>query len=81
MMNAAMTPQQKIEAIRQQIIQARAGLLSFITCPYCGKENTSAEVYLCCVLFAEASAAVLDRMDKQAAIDFLKTIEDKAILN
>lgn len=76
MMNGAMTPQQKIEAIHQQIVQVKSGLLTFVTCPYCGAENTPADVNLCCKLFAEASHAVLDRMDKQEAIDFLEQIQD-----
>jgi hypothetical protein len=72
-----MTGEQKIEFIRDQIFQIRAGVLSFITCPYCGTENTPADEHLCCELFGEASTGVLDRMEKQAAIDFLNTVADK----
>ena len=72
-----MTGEQKIALIQQQICEIRAGLLSFITCPYCGAENTPADEKLCCTLFGEAGAAVLDRMEKQEAIDFLNTVNDK----
>lgn len=72
-----MTGEDKIAAIESQIMQIRAGLLSFITCPYCGTENTPADEKLCCALFTEVSAAVLDRMEKRAAIDFLSAVQDK----
>ena len=72
-----MTPEQKLESIRNQIIEVRAGLLTFVLCPYCGVENTPVDEYMCCELFAEATKAVLDRMEKQEAIDFLATIQDK----
>jgi hypothetical protein len=74
---AALSPTQKLDFIRDQIMQVRAGLLTFITCPYCGEENTPADTHVCCKLFGEAAMAVIDRMDKQAAIDFLKTVQDK----
>lgn len=76
-MNVPMSPAQKLDFIRDQVMQIRVGLLSFITCPYCGTENTPADERVCCKLFGEASIAVIDRMDKQAAIDFLKTVQDK----
>ena len=72
-----MTGPEKLDFIRQQIMQVRAGLLSFIVCPYCGEENTPVDEKLCCELFAEASAAVLDRMEKQAAVDFLSAVQDR----
>jgi len=72
-----MTGEQKLESIYQQIIEVRAGLLSFITCPYCGEENTPVDEYLCCAFFKEATEAVLDRMEKQKALDFARTVKDK----
>ena len=74
---AAFSPTQKLDFIRDQIMQVRAGLLTFITCPYCRKENTPIDEYVCCELFVEAGLAVIDRIDKQVAIDFLKTVQDK----
>ena len=74
---AAFSPIQKLDFIRDQIMQVRAGLLTFISCPYCGHENTPVDERVCCKLFGDASLAVIDRMDKQAAIDFLKTVQDK----
>lgn len=76
-MLVTMAPEKKIEYLRQQIAEIKAGLLSFITCPYCGRENTPADEHLCCTLFAEATAAILDRMEKQEAIDFLNMVQDK----
>ena len=72
-----MTGQQKIEFIRDQIFQIRAGLLTFVRCPYCGKENTPVDEKLCCELFGNASAAVLDRIEKQEAVDFLSAVQDR----
>jgi hypothetical protein len=72
-----MTGPQKIDFIRDQICELRAGLRSFILCPYCGAENTPVDERLCCKLFGEASAAVLDRMEKQAATDFLSKVADR----
>ncbi len=72
-----MTGEQKLASIQQQIIEIKAGLRSFVQCPYCGAENTPVDEKLCCALFAEASKAVLDRMEKQAAIDFLNTVNDR----
>ncbi len=74
---AALSPTQKLDFIRDQIIQVRAGLLTFISCPYCGHENTPVDERVCCKLFGEAAMAVIDRIEKQAAIDFLKTVQDK----
>ena len=72
-----MTGPEKLDFIRQQIGEIQVGVKSFILCPYCGTENTPVDEKLCCELFAEASAAVLDRMEKQAAVDFLSAVQDK----
>ena len=72
-----MAPKKKLDYLRQQIVEVKAGLLTFITCPYCGSENTPADTHLCCTLFAEATEAILDRMEKQEAVDFLNTVADK----
>ena len=72
-----MTGEEKIAFIQQQILEVRAGLKSFIACPYCGAENTPVDERLCCKLFGEASIAVMDRMEKQEAIDFLNTVRDR----
>jgi hypothetical protein len=70
-------PEKKLEYLREQIVEIKAGLLTFITCPYCGTENTPADTHLCCPLFAEATAAILDRMEQQEAVDFLSAIQDR----
>jgi hypothetical protein len=72
-----MTGEQKLAFLQQQIIEIKAGLRSFIQCPYCGAENTPVDETLCCALFAEASKAILDRMEKQAAIDFLDAVHER----
>lgn len=72
-----MTGEQNIEYLRQQIVQAREGLLTFISCPYCGHENTPVDEYVCCALFGDGCVAVLDRIEKQEAVDFLSTIQDR----
>jgi hypothetical protein len=72
-----MTGHQKLDFIRDQICQHRAGLLSFITCPYCGHENTPVDERVCCKLFGDASMAVIDRLDKEIAIAFIGTVQDR----
>jgi hypothetical protein len=72
-----MTGEQKIEFIRNQIFEVRAGLLSFVQCPYCGHENTPVDKRVCCKLFGDASMAVMDRIEKQEAIDFVEAIQGK----
>ena len=76
-MLVTMAPEKKIEYLRQQIVEIKAGLLTFVTCPYCGAENTPADTFLCCPLFAEATTAILDRMEKQEAVDFLSIVQDR----
>lgn len=71
-----MTGEQKLDYIRDQIAQVRAGLLTFILCPYCGAENMPVDEHLCCKLFGEASMAIVDRTEKQEAIDFLGKVQD-----
>ena len=72
-----MTGEQKLESIREQIVHVKMGLQTFITCPYCFHENTPVDEFLCCKLFTEASKALLDRMEKQEAIDFVSKVQDK----
>jgi hypothetical protein len=68
---------EKLAFIEEQIREVQAGLLPFITCPYCGRENMPADQYLCCALFEEAASAIMDRIEKQEAIDYLRTVQDK----
>lgn len=72
-----MTGPEKLDFIRRQIGEIQVGAKSFILCPYCGAENTPVDEKLCCKLFGEASAAVLDRMEKQEAVDFLSQVQDR----
>lgn len=79
MLNAAtMTPEEKLAFLSDQINAVRRGQLSFLLCPYCGTENTPVDEKLCCELFGRASQAVLDRLDKQAAIDFIQGVQENA---
>jgi hypothetical protein len=77
MITVGFTSEQKIDFIRDQINQVKAGVRSFILCPYCGAENTPVDETLCCKLFGEASMAIVDRMEKQEAVDFLSKVADK----
>ncbi len=74
---ATLSPEAKLDFIRDQILAVRDGEISWVLCPYCGGENTPVDKHLCCALFKEASEAILDRMEKQEAIDFLNTVQDK----
>jgi hypothetical protein len=74
---ATFSPEKKLEFIQQQILAVRANQASWVLCPYCGHENTPVDTYLCCERFAEASSAIMDRIEKQEAIDFLAQVQDK----
>lgn len=56
----------------------RAGETKKILCPYCGELNRKSNEFLCCELFQDACNAVVDRMDKQDAIDFMNKTHDNA---
>jgi len=78
-MNAAeLTPDEKLKFLHDQIVQVKQGDSSSIFCPYCGVRNRPSEEYLCCKLFAEATSAILDRMDKTDAIEFMQKAADNA---
>jgi len=74
---ATFSPERKLEFIHDQILAVRAGEISRVLCPYCGGENTPVDSQLCCALFKEASEAILDRLEKQEAIDFLNAVQDR----
>lgn len=74
-----LTPEQKLEFLTQQIEEVRDRKRSSIFCPYCGTLNRPADEFLCCALFGEATAAILDRTEKQEAIDFMSKAHDNAM--
>lgn len=76
--NPEMTGEQKLEFIAQQIAQVKLGNSSSIFCPYCGTKNHRSDVHLCCKLLAEASTAVLDRMEKTETVEFMQRAADNA---
>lgn len=76
---AAMSPEQKLQFIEDQILQIRAGDLKWMLCPYCGGENERMNEFVCCKTFGDASMAILDRMEKQDTMDFMANINDKAM--
>ena len=78
---ASLTPEQKIEYLEGRIRAIKSGAPNEIICPYCGVKNSEHEVYICCKLFADATSAILDRMEKQEAIDFFSNVSDKAMVN
>ena len=76
---AEMNPEQKIQFLEDQFSQVRSGDLDWILCPYCGGENRETNQALCCEMFTKASLAILDRMDKQDAMDFMENVHDNAM--
>lgn len=75
---AELTPEQKIQFLHDQIVQVKQGNASSIFCPYCGTRNRPSDEFMCCKLFAEASAAIVDRMDKADTIEFMQRAHDNA---
>lgn len=76
---ASMSPAEKLQFLEDQVLQIRAGELKWLLCPYCGTENLPTNEHLCCQLFADATSAILDRMDKQDAMDFMSNVADRAV--
>lgn len=76
---AELTPQQKLQYLEDTIRSIRKGAPNVIICPYCGVKNSEHRVYLCCELFGEATGAILDRIEKQEAIDFLSNVHDQVV--
>lgn len=74
---ATMTPEEKLQFLEDQILQVRAGELQFMLCPYCGTENSDRDQPCCCKLFVDAVDAILTRMDKQDAVDFMENVADR----
>jgi len=75
---ATLPPEQKLEFIRLQILAVKAKERDFFLCPYCGKENYEGMLF-CCAMFSEAATAVLDRMEKSEAIEFMQKAHDNAM--
>ncbi len=75
---ADMTPQQKLEFLEDQIQNVKDGMQSAIFCPYCGTKNSRTDANLCCVLFSEASAAILTRMEQIESMEFMQRAHDNA---
>jgi hypothetical protein len=78
---AEMTPEERLTFIQDQILQVRAGELKWMLCPYCGEENYPSNEFLCCKLFFDATGAILDRLERQDAIDFMANVADRAIMD
>lgn len=76
---AELTPEEKIQFLTDQLSAVKLGNASSIFCPYCGTRNRPSDEYLCCVLFGEATKAILDRTEKQDAIDFMSKAHDNAM--
>jgi hypothetical protein len=76
---ATLPSEQKIEFLAKQIAEVKAGARSSIFCPYCGTRNRPSDEFLCCALFGEATAAILDRTDKTDAIEFMQKAHDNAM--
>ncbi len=78
---AELTPDQKLQYLEFSIRAIRLGASNAIVCPYCGVKNSEHRVYLCCKTFGDAMDAILNRMEKQEAIEFFSTVSDKAMVN
>lgn len=76
---ALMTPEEKLQFILDQILQARVGDIDWMLCPYCGGENRDTNAVVCCMKFQKATIAILDRMDKQDAMDFMSNVADRQL--
>lgn len=77
---AELSPEKKLDYLRDCVLAIRSGGADkSILCPYCGKMNHQTNEFLCCQLFSEAMTAVVDRLDKQDAIDFMSSVSDRTM--
>lgn len=78
---AALTPDKKLDYLRECVLNVRAGTQKEILCPYCGEMNFPTNEFLCCVTFSEGMNAVLHRIEEQNKADFICNVYDKATVN
>jgi hypothetical protein len=78
---AALSPEKKLDYLRECVLQVRAGQLKVILCPYCGETNFPTNEFLCCKTFSDAMDAVLHRVEEQDKADFICNVYDKATVN
>lgn len=69
-----LSPEQKLDHLRDQILEVQRGDRSSIRCPYCDGKNKMSDKLWCCPTGFAAMQAILDRMDKQAGIDAIHQI-------
>ena len=50
----ALTPKEKLDYLRECVMQIRSGAKQSILCPYCGESNRPSKEFLCCDTFSEA---------------------------
>ena len=72
---AELSPEAKLDFLRDQILAVNRGDASSLFCPYCGTRNTPSAEFLCCALFHEATQAILTRMEQQEGIDAIEQIQ------
>lgn len=78
---AALSPDKKLDYLRECVLQVRSGQLKEILCPYCGEMNYPTNEFLCCKTFSDAMDAVLHRIEEQDKADFICNVYDKATVN
>lgn len=68
----------KIAFVESQLRAVRRGATNTLKCPFCDGVNTEEAERMCCVLFVNALAAVLDRLDLEETKEIVERISERA---
>jgi hypothetical protein len=71
-----LTAEDRLRAVREQIRACELGVSDAIGCPYCGGWNREGAP-LCCMQFAAASLAIIERRELDDNIAIADRIADK----
>lgn len=74
-MDSKFSPAEKIQRVEQQIQACEKGQQEYIDCPYCGERNHRGEL-LCCMTFAKACRAILERHTSQELAEAAERIAE-----
>ena len=75
-----MTGEEQIQSVESQVVLMTRGKVNALSCPYCGA-LTPAGKTLCCLLFVNAIAAVLQRIDFERNKEIAEEAMEKATKN
>ena len=77
----ALTPEERITYLEEQIAACARKEATVIVCPYCATENRSDNERLCCPLMGKAVSAIIERERLRNVQDTVSRIMENAEMN